>query len=564
MLISAEKLEQLLVEPGHVKKDDFDLTLQEAQGKKIPLDRLLVEKGLIIDENLGRIIADAAEYPFVDLKKATIADISKKFLDYLPEVVAYSQRAIVFEEDNDTVKLATSNPGNYEFIKHLEKKIGKLIETYYATPLDMDMALKRYKGDLRREAENLIGDLKKDPVKGEKNIIKLVDLFMEYAYTNNASDVHIEPLSEFAVVRFRVDGVLHKVAQYPKEIHDRVVSRIKILSRLRTDERAAAQDGRFDYKAMGTDIDVRVSIMPITEGENVVMRLLMQRGRRFSIGDLGLLESDMKKVRSNARKPWGMILVVGPTGSGKTTTLYAVLQMLNEPGVNIMTIEDPVEYNIEGVQQTQVNIKKGINFPTGLRSIVRQDPDVIMVGEIRDEETVNMAVNSAMTGHLVLSTLHANDASTTFPRLLEMGVEPFLVASSVNVAIAQRLVRRICEECRESYFLSGEDLSVIKEESQFSSVVKQVSGKDDISKLRFYRGKGCRFCDNTGYTGRTAIFEVLEVNEDMRSMVVEKVSSDVINRKAIEKGMSSMVHDGVTKALMGVTTIEEVMKAAKY
>ncbi len=564
MLVSPEKLEQLLVEPGHVKKDDFDLARQEAKGKNIPLDRLLVDKGVIVDENIGRIIADAAGYSFIDLKKATIADISDKLLDYIPEVVAYSQKAIIFEESNETVKLATYKPDNYEFIKHLEKKIAKTVEVYYATEFDIDVALKRYKGDLRKEVENILEEMKKGVAKGEQNTIKLVDLIMEYAHTNMASDVHIEPLSEFAVVRFRVDGVLHKVAEYPKTMHDRIVSRIKILSRLRTDERAAAQDGRFDYKAMGTDIDVRVSIMPVTEGENVVMRLLMQRGRRFTITDLGLLESDMKKLRSSARKPWGMILVVGPTGSGKTTTLYAVLQMLNQPGVNIMTIEDPVEYNIEGVQQTQVNEKKGITFPKGLRSIVRQDPDVIMVGEIRDEETVNMAVNSAMTGHLVLSTLHANDASTTFPRLLEMGVEPFLVASSVNVTIAQRLVRNICEECRESYFLSEDDLAMINEETAFANNIKQIAGKDDLSKVRFYRGKGCRFCNNTGYSGRTAIFEVLEVNEEMRSMVIDKVSSDVINKKAIENGMSSMVHDGITKALMGVTTLDEVMKSARY
>lgn len=562
MLVSEDKLKELLVEPGHVKESDFDMTQKEATGKDITLQRLLVEKGLVRDENLGRIIADELDYDYIDLKKANIAEITTEMLDYIPEVVAFSQKAIVFEEDEDGLKVATSKPDNYPFFKLLEKKTGKDINIYYATSFDMEQALKKYKGDLMAEMKRLIKELEKSKTGGEENVVELVNLIMEYAHSNLASDIHIEPLSEFSIIRFRIDGILHKVAEYPKKLHDRIVSRIKIMSKLRTDEKAAAQDGRFSYDMAGGGVDVRVSIMPTTEGENVVMRLLMQRGRRFSIDELGLLDSDMKKLRAAANKPYGMIIVVGPTGSGKTTTLYSVLQMLAEPQVNIMTIEDPTEYNIEGIQQTQVNPAKDITFPTGLRSIVRQDPDIIMVGEIRDEETVDMALNSAMTGHLVLSTMHANDAATTFPRFLEMNAEPFLVASSVNVAIAQRLVRQVCGECRESYFLSDEEVETIKEEG-IADTITEIAGEEKLEDVRFYKGAGCKYCNNTGYSGRTAIFEVLEITEEIRNLIVQKESSDIIRRKAMDQGMSTMVHDGITKALMGTTTLEEIRRAAK-
>jgi type IV pilus assembly protein PilB len=563
MLISEERLKELLVGPELVKESDFEIAQKESAGKEMSLQEMLVEKGLIKDEQIGRIVADEAGYRYVDLKKANIADIGEELLEYIPEVVAFSQQVIVFAETEDVLKVATIDPGNYTFFKILEQKTNKKVEPYYATSFDMAQALKRYKGDLMIEMKRLIGELGKAAGR-EDVVVELVNLVLEYGYSNVASDIHIEPLTEFSIIRFRIDGILHKVAEYPKEIHDRIVSRIKILARLRTDEKAAAQDGRFAYEsAGGGGADIRVSIMPTTDGENVVMRLLMQRGRRLSIDDLGLLETDEKKLRSAALKPYGMIILVGPTGSGKTTTLYSVLQMLSKPEVNIMTIEDPIEYNIEGVQQTQVNPAKDITFPKGLRTIVRQDPDIIMVGEIRDRETVDMALNSAMTGHLVLSTMHANDAATTFPRFLEMGAEPFLVASSVNVSIAQRLTRKICEECRESYHLSQEELEALLEEPELVKIIMEISGEDDLQKIKFFRGKGCKFCNQKGYEGRTAIFEVLEVTEEIRNLIVQKESSDIIKRKAIEEGMSTMVHDGVSKALMGQTTLEEIRKAAK-
>ncbi len=563
MNLSEEKLKEILVVPGNIDERSFDIAKEIAEKKNTSIDRVLVGEGYIEDENLGKIIADETGYPFAKLRKANIDEISEDLLEFIPEAVAQSQRAIVFKEGEGIIHLATSNPENYEFKKHLEKTSGSRVEVYYATPYVIDMALRKYSGDLRKEAKALIVEISKDPEQAEQGVVKLGNLLFEHAYANIASDIHIEPLEDRSMVRFRIDGTLYKVLEYPKEIHNRLVSRIKILSRLRTDERAAPQDGRFDYKVGEVSVDVRVSILPTTEGENVVMRLLMQQGKRFNIDGIGLLDEDSKKIRNNAKKPWGMILIVGPTGSGKTTTLYAILQLLHQPTVNIMTVEDPVEYNMDGIQQSQVNPKKNITFATGLRSIVRQDPDIIMVGEIRDEETVNMAIDAAMTGHLVLSTMHANDAGTAFPRLLEMGVEPFLIASSINVSIAQRLVKKICEHCRESYFLSDEDVENISTDKNFTEMIKVISDKEEITKIRFFRGRGCDLCENTGYEGRTSVFEILEVTEELRKLIIDKSSSDSIRKKAIEEGMTPMIYDGISKALLGITTIDEIKRVAK-
>ena len=563
MLISEEKLEKILVEPGYIRKADFDIVKKLAVDEDMPLDKMLVEKGLIKDEVIGKIIAEATGYPFISLKRANIEEITPELLSYIPEVVAFSQEAIVFGKEDDLLKVVTANPGNYSFFNILEKKTGKKIEIFYATPFNIDQALKRYKGDIRIEVNKLIEELKQDPKRNEENIVGLVNLILEYAYNNLASDIHIEPLAKSTVIRYRIDGILHKVIEYPKEFHIRIVSRIKILARLRIDEKAAAQDGGFEHKVRGAIIDFRVSVMPTTQGENVVMRLLMQRGRRFEITELGLLESDLKKLKISIEKPYGMIVVTGPTGSGKTTTLYAIVQMINKPEVNIMTIEDPVEYNIERVRQIQVNPAKGITFPQGLRSIVRQDPDIIMVGEMRDKETVDIAINSAMTGHLVFSTLHANDAPTAFSRFLEMGAKPYLVSSSVNTVIGQRLVQTICKSCKKGYFLSKDELAILNDEPLLVNYIKEISGKNKLSSVKFYQGKGCKFCNNTGYEGRTAILEVLELTEEIRNLVTNKASMDTIRKKAVEQGMTTMVYDGITKALMGITTLEEVRRAAK-
>lgn len=560
MSIAIGKLKELLVSPGYIKESDFEKARGQAQKEKSKsLDRILVEKGFISDEHIGKLIADALNYHFVDLKKVKI---SEDLLRFIPEIVARAQQALFFERTKDTLKLATSDPDNYEFMKFLERKTAHQIEAYYATPFGIEEALKYYKSDFAQQVKNLIEDLQVNQ-QNEENIVQLVNLFLEYAHDNRASDIHIEPLEERVSVRFRVDGLLHEVVSYPKALHEKIVFRIKIMSRLRTDEHAAAQDGRFDYGAGAARFDVRVSILPVTDGENVVLRLLAERLRRLSLEELGLLEPDMEKIKRAARKPYGMILAAGPTGSGKTTTLYGLLQILNRPEVNIMTIEDPVEYDVEHVQQTQVNPIKNLTFATGLRSIVRQDPDIIMVGEIRDNETAKIAVNAAMTGHLLLSTIHANDAATVFPRLIQMEIEPFLIASAANVVIAQRLVRKICEQCRISYVLTPEEFLILKAEPELAGYIQKAGETQDVSKLRLYKGQGCKICNDTGYRGRTGIFEVMEIKEELRSLITQKASSDVIEKKARELGMNLMIQDGMIKVFRGITTLEEALRATK-
>ena len=563
MGIPLEKLEMALIGGGYIEKTDFDLAREEAKREKVSLEKLLVDKGLIKEEVMGRVAAQILGVPYVKLEKTDIEDISPQLLSYIPEKVASTQQAIIFKEENGYLYLATTNPSNYSLIETLERRTKKKIKVFYATIFDIERALKKYAGGLKIEADKLVEEFKKNPQKSEENIVKLVNLILEYAYLSLASDIHIEPLSYTVFVRYRIDGILYKVLEYPPDVHIRVASRIKILARLRVDERSAPQDGHFTFPIRGAKVEVRVSTMPTLGGENIVMRLLMARAKRFELHELGLLKSDFDKIRKNIEKPYGMIVVVGPTGAGKTTTLYASLELLNKPEVNVMTIEDPIEYGIERVRQIQVNPKKGITFSTGLRSIVRQDPDIIMVGEIRDKETLDMAINSALTGHLVLTTMHANDAPTAFSRFLELGAKPYLVSASVNVIIAQRLVRTICKECREEYRLSDEEKQVIKGEPALNQMILEVSGKRSLGGIKFYRGKGCRFCNYTGYEGRTGIFEVLEVTEEIRELINETAPIDAIRKAAIKQGMTTMIQDGLVKALMGITTFEEVRRAAK-
>jgi len=386
------------------------------------------------------------------------------------------------------------------------------------------------------------------------SIINLVDLFVEYAYESRASDVHIEPGAERLRVRFRIDGVLHDIFEniaISKELQQEVISRIKVLAGLRTDEHSVPQDGRFKAKVESTSgVDIRVSILPTHYGENVVMRVLAGTAN-FQLEDLGFSEKDLLRVKKAMKRPYGMILANGPTGSGKTTTLYTILKQLNVPDVSIITIEDPVEYSLEGTTQIPVNNQVGLTFSSGLRSILRQDPNIIMVGEIRDQETASIAVNAALTGHLLLSTLHTNDAATTFPRLLDMGVPPFLVASTVNVVMGQRLIRTICQACKQERKLSAQEL---KSASELLPDIKKMPTRS------FYTSKGCNLCNFTGYAGRIGIREVLEVNEGIRALVMDRASATQIKELAIENGMTTMFQDGLQKVQDGITSLEEVVR----
>ncbi len=393
------------------------------------------------------------------------------------------------------------------------------------------------------------GELSKAPT--ELSIIKLVDSLVQAAFLAGASDIHVDPGEKQVSVRFRIDGVLHDFYMLPKIIQQEVISRIKVLSGLRTDEHQAAQDGRFRLTFDTVNVDVRVSIAPTYYGENCVMRLLSDQAASFSLEALGFVGRDLDVVKRNIKKPYGMLLATGPTGSGKTTTLYTILKMLNTKDVSIITIEDPVEYSIEGLEQIQVNTRTGLTFANGLRSILRQDPNIVMVGEIRDEEAAGIAINAALTGHLVLSTLHTNDAATTLPRLLDMGIEPFLIASTVNIAIGQRLVRRICEECKTKKQINAEEIKSL-------ATVLPIKILD--STKTFYYGKGCAKCDHSGYKGRVGIHEVLEVDDEVRTALMKNSDASEIKKIAIKNGMTTMIEDGFQKAISGLTSIEEILR----
>jgi len=385
----------------------------------------------------------------------------------------------------------------------------------------------------------------------ETSIIKLVDHLIELAYSLKASDIHISPEKDIVRIRLRIDGVLQDEMPLPKLIHSEVISRIKILASLRTDEHQAAQDGRFRIKLEKSEVDVRVSIIPTYYGENAVMRLLTDQSQDLDLDQMGFSESDKAKILKAVQHPYGMILATGPTGSGKTTTLYTLIKILNTPGVSIITIEDPIEYSLKGVNQIGVNQKTGLTFANGLRSILRQDPNIIMVGEIRDAETAGIAVNTALTGHLVLSTIHTNDAATTLPRLIDLKIEPYLIASTVNIAVGQRLVRIICQNCKEEVKLSDAEIKNLAD-----AISNSVYKKGNI----FYKGKGCEKCNNTGYLGRISINEVLVVDNVIRSLINKKATAAEIKEEAKKQGMTTMLEDGFNKAKMGITTVEEILR----
>ncbi len=399
--------------------------------------------------------------------------------------------------------------------------------------------------------EKIEEELKKKET--EISIISLVDDLMKFAFLERASDIHIEPIEEKVLVRFRIDGLLHDFFEFPKNIQSGFITRIKVLTGMRTDEHQAAQDGRFKIKISDPTIefDVRVSIIPTYYGENGVLRLLAEQTQITKLDDLALNDADKVKIRHAIKEPYGMILATGPTGSGKTTTLYTILKELNTREVSIITIEDPIEYSLEGIDQIQVNTRTGLTFAAGLRSILRQDPNIIMVGEIRDEETASIATNAALTGHKLLSTIHTNDAATTLPRLLDMGIEPFLAASTINVAIGQRLVRTICPNCKTQKRIT---------ESEFKNLSTQLPAELLADHRDFYYGKGCNICGNSGYFGRVGIYEVLEMNDFIREAIMRRADAGEIKKIAIKNGMITLLEDGFKKALAGSTTIEEILR----
>lgn len=558
MLVTNEQLKSLIIKNGLIDENGFAKIEEDAKNAGYTIAEALIEKDIITDENLGILISDFLKIPFIVLAKTTIAP---DIFNIVPEKMARKKKVIPFAKDATGVKIAMADPSDKQLIQMISKKIGLPITIFLATDQDISNALRIYRKEIQRTFDQLIkagiGISSSPATVNEVPMSKIVDLLINYAYQDKASDVHIEPEEKDSLIRFRIDGILHDVLFLPKSLHDQIITRIKILSRLRTDEHLSPQDGKMRINVEDEEIDVRVSILPVTEGEKAVLRLLSSKFRKFSLIDLGMNEKDLKKVTSAYEKPFGMILSTGPTGSGKTTTIYAILKILNTREQNITTIEDPAEYRIKGVNQINVNVKTNLTFANGLRSILRQDPNIIFVGEIRDSETAGIAVNASLTGHLVLSTLHTSDAATALPRLIDMNIEPFLVASTVNVIIAQRLVRKICEMCKSTRVITKEELLKNLPED---SINKYVGGKASII---IYQGSGCKICHMTGYSGRIGVFEVLEVTKDIRDLITKRQDADVILRKAAEEEMTTMLDDGLEKVIKGLTTIEEVLRVTK-
>lgn len=557
-----KKIKNILLSENYLTKEDLKKGEQIAETYSLSLIDALMSEGLATRELLGQAMAEYFDVPFIDINKEKI---DQKLLLQIPESMVRAKELVAISGDDKVVRVGMLNPSDTATLKLIGKKLGLKPVAGYIFPSDLTEALSLYQGSLKEEfarVQAMINDAQLSREDRDELIIKIVDMLLRHGSNAKASDIHIEPYAKKITVRFRVDGVMHNELTLDKSLSELIVSRIKILAKLRTDEHRSSQDGKIRYQVSGSFMDIRVSIVPITEGENVVMRLLSSKTHNINLTRIGMSSKDLAKVKKAIRNPHGMILVTGPTGSGKTTTLYAVLNILNQESVHIATIEDPVEYAIEGISQIQVNNKTNLTFAEGLRAIVRQDPDIIMVGEIRDGETASIAVNSALTGHLVLSTLHTNDAATTLPRLVDMGVEPFLIASTVNVVIAQRLVRVNCQKCRVSASLTTEELMMINNEPIVKELLS-IKGVKNLKKLNVYRGKGCRMCGMSGYIGRIGIFEVLEINDEIRDLIINKATSAQINKVASKKHMTSLLEDGLDKVLSGITTLDEVLRIVK-
>jgi type IV pilus assembly protein PilB len=547
--------------------------LDESTIKKNTVEQYLINNKIISTQSLYETAAKYFKLPFISLKDTTVR---KDVLFLVPEPIAQTHKIVAFDLDQEAgvLKLATTNPQDIEIVDFLKKKNNSKIDLHITTPESLSVVLKQYHKSLKAEFQDITkkkGGSKEDlhQLAEDLPVIRIVDTLLEYAIFENASDIHIEPTEKDVSIRYRIDGILHQVMTLPKSVQAGLIARIKVLSKLKLDEHRLPQDGRFTIKAPEYKVSFRVSILPVYDGEKIVMRLLNESAQVLSLDGLGFQKKPLNVVKRNISKPHGMILVTGPTGSGKTTTLYTILAMLNKPEVNISTVEDPIEYHIGNINQSQVQPKIGFTFASGLRALLRQDPDIIMVGEIRDEETAEIAIHAAMTGHLVLSTLHTNDAATTIPRFSEMGIPSFLISTTINIIIAQRLVRKNCPNCIESYKLSVDNIKEIEKlfdvpELLNTLISEGVITKDESLKdMLFYRGKGCKKCSQSGYKGRIGIYEVLEVSDDIGELINNKATAHELEKQARKNGMLKILEDGIIKAKAGTTSLEEVLRVAK-
>lgn len=551
-------LSVLLLQSGLVTDDVLQSLRIRSDGNEMLLEKLLMNEGYLTETQLCELKAKMHGWHFAHLdlyaaEQEDVKELSESFLSH--------QYAIPFRRKG-VLQIATIDPGNRKVLRLLAKKFGPETEVFLASKTAIIDALAHLDTGFSEKANAVIR--KHELIlqaKGNDNqsIIELLDALLLHGVRSHASDIHVEPRKHEAIVRERVDGMLHRILTFEKDVHALLCLRVKVLANLATDEHARPQDGKLQFEdPEGKQVDVRVSVIPTTDGEKIVMRLLAPEDRALTIEALGMQRRGQEQLDAQMRRSWGMILVTGPTGSGKTTSLYAVLRRLHKESVNIATIEDPVEYDLPGVSQIQVNEQVNLTFATGLKSIVRQDPNIILVGEIRDADTANIAVNAAMTGHLVLSTLHTNDAATALPRLSDMGIQPFLISSTINVIVAQRLVRKICMNCRESLEIPVADLK--------ASVPAEVLAKlsDGKKTIHTYHGKGCDNCHKSGFQGRTGIFELLDVTDGIRALIMQNVDAETIRKAAVKEGMITMFDDGMEKVLQGITTLEEVMRVIRF
>ncbi len=579
MHIDALQLKNFLLDAGLIPKKELEDFYAEAHESAEKFAEALVSSGKISEDDLRRAKAYLLGIPFVYLKKEKIP---KEILSLIPEPIARKHNIVAFRKTDSDLEVAMLDPEDLSAIDFIKKGVvGLRIVPRLTDTESIKSALLQYQKSLKAEFGDIIqqetaalkasktetgeaateADLKK--MAEDVPVVRIVDALLSHAIFQKASDIHIEPYEQEVIIRYRIDGILHDAMILPKETAAGITARIKVLANLRLDEKRLPQDGRFKIDAKGMKVSFRVSTLPTYFGEKIVMRLLPDSAKGFSLEESGFHGEGLERIHAATHQSTGMILVTGPTGSGKTTTLYTVLEILNTPDVNISTIEDPIEYQMQRVNQTQVKPEIGLTFANGLRALVRQDPDIIMVGEIRDKETIQLAINASLTGHLVLSTLHTNSAAATIPRMLDMGAEPFLVVSTVNVIIAQRLVRKLGHD-KEPYTLSATELKKLAAVVDLTHVLevmkaeKIIGPKDTWQDVQFYKPKPSG--DSDGFSGRIGIHEVMKMSGAVRDLIMQGATADKIEDQAKQEGMLTMLEDGVFKAAQGITTIEEVLR----
>jgi type IV pilus assembly protein PilB len=564
---SNQSLSDALLSQGLITKQQYDDIKVKRASQAISEESVVEALNIVPAEKLAETKAKILGIPYISLEGASF---SPEAIGFVPRAVAerFSLMPFAFDDKTKELSVAMSNPVDLEAVSFVREKTGLTIKTFASSPKDVEMAINQ---QYRQELVGEVGEAIKETedrsliktvdtkqiaeIIKEAPIAKIVSTILEYAVTSRASDVHIEPQEDRVRVRYRIDGILYDRLSLPKSVQEAVISRIKILSEMKIDEHRTPQDGRFNFKIADKEVDLRISILPTAFGEKIVMRLLRKSGGIPTLQDLGLSGPSLKNLETAMLRPHGIIIVVGPTGSGKTTTLYSVLSKLNTTRVNIMTLEDPIEYQMAGINQVQINPGVGLTFADGLRAFLRQDPNIILVGEIRDKETTELAIQAALTGHLVFSTLHTSNAAGALPRLLDLGAESFLLASTMNGVLGQRIVRKICDHCKAEYVPPAQILEDMKIALDKYYPTTQV--------VKLYKGPGCDQCGGSGYLGRIGIFETLPITEKIATLILQRSDSGTIEKEAVAEGMITMKQDGYLKVLQGLTTVEEILRVAQ-